>query len=440
MSIELLTVILFAAVFLILATGMPIAFGIGAVAAIFALVLWGPDRLAILAAAGFSSIRNVNLAAIPLFIFLGWLFKSSGIGDRLFETVYVWLGKIPGGLAVGCLLISILLGAICGDLVSVIFMLANIALPAMLKRGYDKYLAIGAITVGGLLGLIIPPSVETIVYCTATGESVGKMYLGCLFPSLLMGLLYISYVVIRCRLNPKLGPPLPPEVTIDWRTRFVSLKSVILPVILVFSVMAGIYGGIMSPLEASAFGAAGALVVVAISRRLSWRVVKESVYGTVFFSGFLAWILIGIACFTSVYQGIGAPKLALKLAHAMPGGGWLMLVLMQASLVGFGTIMDDWAMILIFGPIFSFVVKALGFSTLWWGVVFLINIQVAFLSPPFGFALFIMKAAAPAELNVTLVDIYRAVIPFIGLAILALVLTMVFPPLATFLPHLVIGK
>lgn len=440
MSIELLTVILFAAVFLVLATGIPIAFGIGAVAAIFAIVLWGPDRLAILAAAGFSSIRNVNLAAIPLFIFLGWLFKSSGVGDRLFETVYVWLGKIPGGLAIGCLLISILLGAICGGLVSVIFMLANIALPAMLKRGYDRSLAIGAITVGGLLGLLIPPSVETIVYCNATGESVGKMYLGCLFPGLLMGLLYIAYIAIRCRLNPRLGPPLPPEVEVDWKARFVSLKSVILPVILVFSVMAGIYGGIMSPLEASAFGAFGALVVVAISRRLTWQVLTESVYGTVFFSGFLAWILIGIACFTSVYQGIGAPKLALKLAHAMPGGGWAMIALMQASLLGFGTVMDDWAMILIFGPIFSFVVKHLGFSTLWYGVVFLINIQVAFLSPPFGFALFIMKAAVPTELNVALVDIYRAVLPFIGLAVLALILTMVFPPLATFLPQLVIGR
>jgi tripartite ATP-independent transporter DctM subunit len=255
-----------------------------------------------------------------------------------------------------------------------------------------------------------------------------------------MGLLYIAYIAIRCRLNPKLGPPLPPEANVDWKTRFVSLKSVILPVILVFSVMAGIYGGIMSPLEASAFGAFGALVVVAISRRLTWQVLKESVYGTVFFSGFLAWILIGIACFTSVYQGIGAPKLALKLAHAMPGGGWAMIALMQASLLGFGTVMDDWAMILIFGPIFSFVVKHLGFSTLWYGVVFLINIQVAFLSPPFGFALFIMKAAVPKELNITLVDIYRAVLPFISLAVLALILTMVFPPLATFLPHLVIGK
>jgi tripartite ATP-independent transporter DctM subunit len=438
-SIELLTIILFASMFLILATGIPIAFGIGAVAAGFALILWGPDRLAILAAAGFSSIRNVNLAAIPLFIFLGLLLKSSGVGDQLFEAVHVWLGRIPGGLAIGCLLISILLGAICGGLVGVMFMLANIALPAMLKRGYDKYLAVGCVTVGGLLGLIIPPSVEIIVYSTVTGESVGKMYLGCLVPGLVMGVLYMLYIAIRCRLNPKLGPPLPPEVKTDWKIRIVALKSVTLPLILILCVVVGIYGGIMSPLEASAFGAFGALVVVAIGRRLTWEVLKESVYGTAYFSGFLAWILIGIACFTSVYQGIGAPKLALKLAHAMPGGGWAMIALMQAALLGFGTVMDDWAMILIFGPIFAYVVKALGFSTLWYGVVFLINIQVAFLSPPFGFALFIMRAAVPTELNISLVDIYRSVLPFIGLAILALILTIIFPPLATYLPHLVIG-
>ena len=195
----------------------------------------------------------------------------------------------------------------------------------------------------------------------------------------------------------------------------------------------------MSPLEASAFGAFGAFAIVTITRRLTWSVLRESVQGAVFFSGFLAWILIGIACFTSVYQGIGAPKLAMKLATSMPGGGWSAVVLMQATLLGFGTIMDDWAMILIFGPIFSTVIKNIGFSTLWYGVIFLINLQVAFLSPPFGFALFIMRGAAPKELNISMMDIYRSVLPFIGVAIFALILVIIFPALATFLPNLILG-
>ncbi len=422
-----------------LALGMPISFGIGFVAAIFAITLWGPKHLSILTAAGFSSLRNVNLAAIPLFMFLGLLFKSSGVGDSLFEAVYLSLGRVPGGLAIGCMIISILLGAICGGLVAVIFMLSNIALPAMLKRDYDKHLAIGCITAGGLLGLIIPPSIEIIVYSAVTGESVGKMYLGCLIPGLLMGILYMLYIWIRCKINPSLGPPVSPDTKIDRSDLVASLKSTILPLLLIFCVMGGIYGGIMSPLEASAFGAFGAFAIVTITRRLTWRVLRESVHGAVFFSGFLAWILIGIACFTSVYQGIGAPKLAMKLATSMPGGGWSAVVLMQATLLGFGTIMDDWAMILIFGPIFSTVIKNMGFSTLWYGVIFLINLQVAFLSPPFGFALFIMRGAAPKELNISMMDIYRSVLPFIGVAIFALILVIIFPALATFLPNLILG-
>ena len=439
MSIELLTLILFASMFLLLATGMPIAFAIGAVATAFAIALWGPEHLTILASAAYSSITNINLAAIPLFVFLGWVFRYSGIGDDLFEAVYVWLGNVPGGLAIGCMLISVLFGAICGDMMAVIFMLAAIALPAMLKRGYDKHLAVGTIIVGGLLGLMIPPSIEIIVYSTTVGESVGKMYLGCLIPGLIMAILYILYIGIRCRLNPKLGPPAAVETRIDWRARIASLRSVGLPLLLILVIMGGIYGGIMSPLEASAVGAVGALIAAAIYRRLTWRVVRESVYSTIRLAGFLVWILIGVSAFTSVYQGIGAPDLALKLAYAMPGGGWGTIAVMQTALLGFGTIMDDWAMILIFGPIFVFVIEALGFNTLWYGVVFLINIQVAFLTPPYGFALFIMRAAVPKEYNITMIDIYRSVIPFIGCTVLTLILVVLFPSLATFLPNLIFG-
>jgi len=438
-SIELLTLILFASIFLLLAAGLPIAFALGAVAVVFAVTLWGPDHLSIIASAAYSSLTNVNLVAIPLFIFLGWIFKFSGIGDDLFETVYIWLGRVPGGLAIGCLIISVLLGAICGDLAAAIFLLATVALSPMLERGYDKHLAIGCVTVGGLLGLIIPPSIETIVYCVAVGESVGKMYLACFGPGLIMVTLYILYIVIRCRLNPKLGPPAYPEKRIDWRARIASLRSVSLPLLLLFLIMGGIYGGIMSPLEAASVGAVGSLIVAGIYRRLTWQLVKDSVYNTLLVAGFLAWLFMGIGCFTSVYQGIGASDLAIGLAHAMPGGRWGTIAVMQFSLLGLGTIMDDWAIILIFGPIFVSVIKTLGFNSLWYGAIFLVNMQVAFLTPPYGFALFIMRAAAPKEYNITMLDIYRSVLPFVGLAVLALIIVIIFPPLATFLPNLIIG-
>jgi len=439
-SIELLTLILFASTFLLLTTGLPIAFTLGAVSVIFAIALWGTSHLPIIASAAYSSLTNVNLIAIPLFVFLGWIFRFSGIGDDLFETVYVWLGRIPGGLAIGCLIISTLLGAIVGDLASCIFLLATVALPPMLKRGYDKYLVIGTVTVGGLLGEIVPPSIEAIVYSTAVGESVGKMYLATFFPSLLMATLYILYIGIRCRLNPKLGPPAHPEKRIDWGVRINSLKSVALPLLLIFLIMGGIYGGIMSPLEAASAGAIGAITIALVYRRLTWQIIKNSVYETTFLCGFLAWLLMGVGCFTSVYQGIGAPDLALKLANAMPGGGWATVIVTQSILLGLGMVLDDWAIILIFGPIFVFVIKSLGFSGLWYGALFLINMQIAFLTPPYGFALFLMRAAAPKEYNITMLDIWRAAIPFVGVAVLALIIVMIFPFLTSFFPNLIIGR
>jgi tripartite ATP-independent transporter DctM subunit len=439
MSIEIITIIIFASLFLLLAAGFQISFATGAVATVFAIMLWGIDHLPIIASAGFSSLRNLNLVAIPLFIFLGFIFQHSGVGDDLFKTVHIWLGNVPGGLAVGCLLISILFAAICGGLAAVIFMLGAVAFPAMLKRGYNKHLSLGCITVGGLLGLIIPPSIEIIIYTSVVGGSVGKMYLGCLIPGLIMAVLYILYILIRCWLNPKLGPPASIETKIDWSVRIASLRSIILPLILVVIIMGGIYGGIMSPLEASSIGALGSLIIAAIYRRLTFKVVKESVNSTLSIAGLIAWLLIAVGCLTSVYEGVGAPDLALKVAHAIPGGGWGTIVVMQIALLVFGMFMDDVAIILIFGPIFAHVIKAMGFDPLWYGVVYLINMQVAFLTPPYGFALFYMRAATPKDYNITMVDVYRAVLPFIGLTVLTLILVMIFPPLATFLPRHIIG-
>ena len=437
MSIEIITLLLFLSMFVVLTTGLPIAFSIGSIAVIFAIFMWGPARLPIIAAASFTQMSNVNLAAIPLFVFLGYVFSHSGVGDDLFETVNVWMGHIPGGLLIGCLLISILFGAICGDLAATIFMLGAIALPPMLDRGYNMHLVLGAIGAGGLLGLIIPPSIEIIVYCAVTGQSVGKMYLGCLIPGLMLGGFYMLYVWIRCKLNPKLGPPQGLEIT--WKTRFASLKAVILPLILVIFLMVGIYGGIMSPLEASSVGAIGAIIVAAIYRRLSFKVLVNSMTSTLKIAGFLAWLLMALGCFTAVYEGMGASDLANKLATAMPGGGWMTIALMQLMILGFGMIMDDWAIILIFGPIFSNVVESIGFDTLWYGVLFLINMQLAFLTPPYGFALFFMKAACPPKYQVSIIDCYKGAFPFILLALLAFILVMIFPKIATLIPNMIIG-
>ena len=196
----------------------------------------------------------------------------------------------------------------------------------------------------------------------------------------------------------------------------------------------------MSPLEASSVGSIGAILIALVYRRLTWQVLKNSVYETAYLSGFLGVLLMAVGCYTSIYQGIDVPKLALELASIMPGGGWATVILSQLILLGLGCILDDWAIILIFGPIFVFVIRALGFSGLWYGALFLINMQIAFLTPPYGFALFLTKAAVPKEYNITMLDIWRAAIPFVGVAVLSLIIVMIFPFLTNFLPNLIIGR
>ena len=438
MSIELITIILFAFTFLLLGLGLPISFAMGGVGAIFAVAFWGIDHLPILALAAYGNLQDLNLAAIPRFVVRGWILQASGIADELFEVMHGWLGSIRGGLAIGVIILSTVFAAICGELVAAIFTITTIALPPMIKRGYDKVLSVGCIMAGGLLGIIIPPSLEVIVYASMTGESVGRMYLGTFIPGLILAGLYILYISIRCGLRPELGPPIPVEARMSWIEKIFKLKGVISPLILLIAIMGGIYSGAVSPMEASAVGATGAIIAAIIHRRLTRKVLKEAVGMTLRISAMAAWLLIGIGVFTSVYSGIGALDLAEKIARSMPGKGWGVIILTQLSLIIFGMFLDDWAVIMIFAPIFVSVIKTLGFDSLWYGVLFMVNIQLAFLTPPYGFALFCMRAAVPDGIEISMRDIYRAAIPFIGLQFICLLLIMLFPGLTTWLPQLFI--
>lgn len=443
MSVELASLLLFVCTFALLAVGVPIAFALGGVAVVFAIAFWGFDHLNVLAIAGFSTLQNVNLVAIPLFVLMGWILYKSGIADDLYEAMYVWVGGVKGGLAMGTIVISALFGAICGDLLAAVFTITTISLAPLLKRGYDKHLAIGAVMAGALLGLIIPPSIIIIIFSSVTGESVGRMYLGCFAPGFLLAVLYMLYIGVRCYLRPAMGPTAPPETRAGWGIKFAKLRGVIMPLALLLSMLVGIYSGAVTPMEASAVGVAGAFICAAIKRRLSLKVVWEAVSMTLRIACMIGWLFLAIACFTAVYAGMGALDLARNIAAAVPGGGLPVIIIMQFALVIFGMFMDDVAIIMIFGPIFLSVVKSLGFDTLWYGVLFMVNIQLAFLTPPYGFGLFAMRAVIPTipelkPFNISMGDIYRAAVPFIGLQALALALIIIFQPLATFLPSLLI--
>lgn len=443
MSVEILTLLLFVCTIALLAVGVHIAFALGGVAVVFAIAFWGFDHLSVIAIAGFSTLQNINLIAIPLFILMGWIIYKSGIAEDLFEALHVWAGGVRGGLAIGTVAIGAVFGAICGDLLAAIFTVTTLALPQLLKRGYDKHLAIGCVIAGSTLALIIPPSISIIIFSSITGQSVGRMYLACFVPGFLLAVLYMLYIGIRCYLRPAMGPPAPPEIRASWGIKIAKLKGVVLPLALLLSMLIGIYSGAFTPMEASGVGVAGAFVCAAIKRRLTWSMVWEAVSMTLRITCMIGWMFLAIGCFTAVYAGIGALDLASNMAAAVPGQGLPVIIIMQLFLIIFGMFLDDVAIIMIFGPIFLSVVASLGFDTLWYGALFMVNMQLAFSTPPYGFALFAMRAVLPTipelkPFNISMGDIYRAAIPFIGLQALTLVLILIFQPLATFLPSLLI--
>jgi tripartite ATP-independent transporter DctM subunit len=437
MSIELLALVVVAAMLLLLVLGMPIAFVLGGISAIVAVTLWGPDHLYILASAAFSQLQDLNLAAIPLFVLMAWVFQRSGIAEDVFTAINLWFGRIPGGLAIGVIIVATVFAAIIGELVAAIFTITTIALPSMLDRGYDPALTIGCIMAGALLGLIIPPSIEVIVYASVTGVSVGRMYLGTLVPGLLLSSLYILYIVVRCRLSPEIAPPVQDERA-GLDENLAAFKGILAPLVLILVIIGGIYSGAITPLEASAVGATGALIIAMLRGKLSLELVRRSMMQTLNVSTMIAWLLIAIGTFSTVINGLGATDLGAAIAGAVPGERWGAVILTQLALIGFGMYLDDFAVIMIFGPIFQSTVTSLGFDGLWYGVLFMINMQLAFLTPPYGFALFCMRAAIPPQYGIGMGTIYIAAFPFILIQLLCLALVMVFPSLATWLPSVVI--
>lgn len=441
MSVEIITILLFILTFVLLASGLPLAFSLGGVSLVFTIFFWGPDKLYILALSGYGSLQNVNLVAIPLYIFMGWILEKSGIAEHIFEAVRAWMGGLRGGLAVAALIISSIWGAISGDIISAIFSMTAISFPPLMRRSYNKHLAIGCINIGGVLAFLIPPSLIMIVFCSVTALSIGKMYLGALIPSLIVVSLCILYVTVRCWFKPSDGPALPLQSRADLKTKLIKLKGVNTPVLLILIVLIGIYSGAFTPMEASAIGAMGAIVIGVFKRSLTWKSFWDVLMSTVGATCMIGWVFIAIGAFDAVYQGIGAGDLARNIAASIPGKGILVIIITQVVLILFGMIMDDLAIVMIFGPIFVSVIKALGFDPLWYGVLFMMNLQIALLSPPFGFGLFVMKSAIDSldqAYAIKLNDVIIAAIPFIIILIISMIIVMLFPQTVTFLPSLLI--
>ena len=435
MSIEIVTIILFGSMILFLVLGLPVAFALGGLAAIFTVFLWSPDALSVIAINAWKGMSSFTMIAIPLFIFMANMLERSGIADDLYEMMYRWLGALKGGLAAGTVLICTLFAAMVGTSGAATVTMGLIALPSMLKRGYNKDIALGSISAGGALGLLIPPSIIMIVLGLLGYLSVGKLFAGGILPGLLYSSLFISYILIRSFFQSDLAPALPPELRVSWREKLVSLRAVILPLLLVVGVLGSIFLGMATPSEAAGVGAFGSVVCAAIYRKLSWQNLKEASYATLRLSGMVLWIYFGATAFAIIYTALGASEFLEGILMGLPGGRWGVLIGMLVTFLILGCLMDAFGIMAITIPLYFPIIRALGFDPLWFGIIFCLTIEIAHLTPPFGFNLFYMKGVVPND--ITMGDIYRSIVPFVGLQLIGLILVMIFPQIATWLPELI---
>ncbi|MFH1135748.1 MAG: TRAP transporter large permease subunit [Pseudomonadota bacterium] len=438
MSIGLITLLLFACLFTLMLLGMEISFALLITGIIFTLALWGPRHLFVLASSMQGSLSTEVYIAIPLFILMGNVLAHTGIADELFQALHLWTARLRGGLAMGTVGSGTILAAMCGSSEAGTLTVGLMALPAMLKRGYDAGIAIGSIAAGGLLGFLIPPSVITVVYAGIAGVSLGKLYFASFLPGLLLAGLYILYIGVRSALQPGLCPSIPRENAPTWKEKTAALRKVILPLGIIVLVLGGIYGGVTTPTEAAGVGVFSAFVVAIFKNRLTFKALKGALLDTFKLMGMIGWIIACVTVFSNVYNALGAPKIVGGMLEYFPAGGFGVVIFMQLAIFILGTFMDDFALLFLTMPIFVPIIKNLGFDPIWFGVLILINMQCALLTPPYGFNLFYMRAITPPHIGT--LTIYKGVLPFIGLQILCLILVMTFPEIATWLPELLVKK
>jgi len=436
MNIEVTTAVMFLSLVFLLLSGLPLAFVLGGLALVFSYFLWGHGSMLLVGVQTWGVMTEYFMVAIPLYIFMANVLQRSGIIEDLFTVMQMWFGPLRGGLAIGTVVICTLMAAMTGVVGAAVATMGILALPAMLNRRYDKRIALGSICAGGTLGILIPPSVITIVYAVTAGVSIGHMFMGGVFPGILLSVLFIIYIAVRCWLQPELGPapPLEERLRHSLRAKLLALRGVILPVLLIIGVLGSIYTGVATPTEAAGVGCLGAIISAAIYRRLNWSNIRESCYYTARITSMILWITIGARCFISVFSAVGGDGLVQDFISGLSLNRWVILVLIQLMLVFLGLFLDEIGIILLCVPIFIPIIKAMNFEPVWFGILFLVNAQMDYITPPFGYTLFYLKGVAPPE--VSMGDIYRSIIPFVLLQALGLGLCMVFPQIVLWLPRM----
>jgi len=419
----------------LLVIGVPLAFTTGAIAVALCLTLFGPQSLFLIGSRTFSFLDSYTLVSVPFFIYMACILEKSGLASELYNALNVWAGRVRGGLGVVTTLVGVVLAATVGVIGGEIVVLGLVALPQLLRLGYDRKLAIGTVCASGSLGTMIPPSIILVFYGITTGTDVGNLFLASLLPGLLLAGIYIVYILVRCALDPALGPPPPPEqLAMPLGEKIALLKGVALPLLIAFSVMGSIYLGVASVTESAAVGAVAVTLVVVARGGLRFDMVRDAARQTTSTCGIVMWLVLGTNALVGVYTIMGGIDFAKGLLTGLPFSAFVVLLVMMAVWIFLGFFVDWIGIMLLTMPIFIPAAKAFGFDLVWFGVLFNICMQIAYLSPPFAPAAFYLKGVAPKD--ITLDEIFQAMWPFIGLQILGLALVVAFPQIATWLPSL----
>ncbi|MCZ7676357.1 MAG: TRAP transporter large permease subunit [Roseovarius sp.] len=441
MSHDMIALTMFSTMMLMLMTGQRVFGAIGFVASVAGILLWGVGGEAIPFSAAMKLMKWYPLLTLPMFVFMGYVMSESRIADDLYRMFHVWMGPVRGGLAIGTIALMVLISAMNGLSVAGMAIGATIALPELLRRGYDKIMVTGVIQAGSSLGILVPPSVVLVLYAMIARQPVGQLWLAGVFPGLMMAGLFALYIWLRCLVQPELGPAMDraerEQYTMAEKLRL--LRAGILPIIIFLVMMVPFVKGWTSLVESSAVGALASFTAAVLKGRMTREVFEVSVRQTLGISCMFMWIILAAMAFGAIFDGLGAVKAIENLFTEKLGlSPWVILILMQLSFLVMGTFLDDTAMLVIVAPLYVPLVGELGFDLIWYGVLYTITTQIAYMTPPFGYNLFLMRAMAPPQISMR--DIYRSIIPFVAVMILALAIVMAFPGVAMWLPNHIYGK
>ncbi|MBX6366978.1 MAG: TRAP transporter large permease subunit [Rhodospirillales bacterium] len=434
MSSTAILVLMFGGLTAFMLTGLPIAFVLGGLSLLFTVLFWNPQAVVILVLQIFDTMKSEALLAIPLYILMAAILSRSGVIEKLYRAMELWFGRVRGGLAVGTVVICVIMAAMTGVVGAAVTAMGILALPEMLRRRYSPELATGTICAAGTLGILIPPSVLTIVYAVTAQVSIGKMLIAGIVPGVVLAALYIVYILIVAWLKPEAAPLRADYAPTPLRERLLSLKALVLPALLIVMVLGAIFFGIATPTEAAAVGVLGACIAAAIERKLNGDALLGAAVDTGKATAMILWITIGAKAYVAIFTGLGGADSLLAFIKSLDVAPYLILSVMLLILIFLGTVLDEIGIILLTVPVFMPIVKFLGFDEIWFGVLYAITIQMGYISPPFGYTLFYMKGVLPRELHMG--TVYRGIFPFFLLQGLGLLIAMAFPGLMTFLPRL----